>query len=74
MKDSLLEVTKWGVAHRTEQLQDFGDAVSKLVNREVKDGSIHDLGVQARKSAGWASDFAGEIAHLAKHQIAQLKK
>ena len=74
VKDSLLEVTKWGVAHRTEQLQDFGGAVSKLVNREVKDGSIHDLGVQARKGAGWASDFAGEIAHLAKHQIAQLKK
>ena len=40
VKDSLLEVTKWGVAHRTEQLQDFGGAVSKLVNREVKDGSI----------------------------------
>ena len=31
-------------------------------------------GRQARKGAGWASDFAGEIAHLAKHQIAQLKK
>ena len=61
VKDSLLEVTKWGVAHRSEQVSDFSGEVSKLASRTVED---LELGAKATKIKNAVSEFIGDVTHL----------
>lgn len=63
VKDSLLEVTKWGVAHRSEQISDFTSEVSKIASRTVKD---MELGPKATTAKNAVSDFVSEVSNLAK--------
>ncbi|PFG28738.1 polyprenol-phosphate-mannose synthase domain 1 [Corynebacterium renale] len=37
VKDSLFEVTKWGLKHRGQQIRDLGSEMSRLVGREIKE-------------------------------------
>ncbi|WP_284852413.1 polyprenol monophosphomannose synthase [Corynebacterium rhinophilum] len=74
VKDSLFEVTKWGVTHRAEQVKDFAGEMSKLADHEVKHGSVHNAGQKARNGVGWATNLANELGYLVKHQVGQLTK
>lgn len=74
VKDSLLEVTKWGMAHRMGQVKDFAGELSKLADHEVKYGAVHNAGQKARKGVGWATNLANELGYLVKHQVGQLTK
>ncbi|WP_306507217.1 polyprenol monophosphomannose synthase [Corynebacterium sp.] len=64
VKDSLLEVTKWGIAHRSEQLTDLTGEVSTLATRTVKD---MELGSKASKAKSEVIEFVEEMTSLAKH-------
>ena len=64
VKDSLLEVTKWGIAHRSEQLTDLTGEVSTLATRTVKD---MELGSKASKAKSEVIGFVEEMTSLAKH-------
>ena len=63
VKDSLLEVTKWGVAHRSEQVSDFTSEVSKITSRTVKD---MELGPKFSNAKTAVSDFVSEVSNLVK--------
>ena len=64
VKDSLLEVTKWGIAHRSEQLTDLTGEVSALATRTVRD---MELGSKAAKAKSEVIGFVEEMTSLAKH-------
>ncbi|GAA1474631.1 MULTISPECIES: polyprenol monophosphomannose synthase [Corynebacterium] len=63
VKDSLLEVTKWGVAHRSEQISDFTSEVSKIGSRTVKD---LELGPKVNTAKNAVADFVSEVSNLVK--------
>ncbi|QPK80178.1 polyprenol monophosphomannose synthase [Corynebacterium lizhenjunii] len=68
VKDSLLEVTKWGVAHRSEQAQELYKEVSGLVRRTVKDLDVEE---RAETAINGAKDFGAELSKLVKRQLKQ---
>ncbi|MDO5031604.1 polyprenol monophosphomannose synthase [Corynebacterium sp.] len=74
VKDSLLEVTKWGVAHRSEQAKDLAEGVSSFVAHEVKDGSLKKAKEQASSALAWTGDFLSEVKNLVEHKLKGNKK
>lgn len=63
VKDSLLEVTKWGIAHRKEQVKNLVQDFSPLVTKTIKD---QDLPGTAAQLSGFVSNFAADFGALAR--------
>lgn len=74
VKDSLLEVTKWGVAHRATQAKDFAEEMGKLAAHEAHTAGLDRLPARIRDRAAYARDFAGEMIFLGKHELEGLKR
>lgn len=73
VKDSLFEVTKWGLEHRAEQAKDIASEISRIASHELKEGKLQE-GRQALSSAGHtAKDVLEEISRLARHELKTLK-
>ena len=61
-------MTKWGVAHRSEQVSDFTSEVSKITSRTVKD---MELGSKAATAKNAVSDFVSEVSSLVKGMLSR---
>ncbi|WP_448855754.1 polyprenol monophosphomannose synthase [Corynebacterium camporealensis] len=70
VKDSLVEVTKWGVAHRAEQVSDLAEDVSALVTRQARTLGLDEKINKGAKEAGQA--FV-DVKNLVTKQIKVLK-
>lgn len=69
VKDSLLEVTKWGVAHRATQAKDFAEEMGKLAAHEAHTAGLDNVPSRIRDGAVFARDFAGEMLSLGKYEL-----
>lgn len=69
VKDSLLEVTKWGVAHRATQAKDFAEEMGKLAAHEAHTAGLDNVPSRIRDGAVFARDFAGEMFSLGKYEL-----
>ncbi|WIM68826.1 polyprenol monophosphomannose synthase [Corynebacterium breve] len=68
-KDSLVEVTKWGVTHRTDQFRDFASSMSKLITYEYKHSKLPGIPNRVREMADQASGMASEGLKLANYEV-----
>ena len=63
--DSLAEVTRWGIAHRTQQVRDFAASAGALGKHELRDSSLAKVPSRVAGAAGMVSavvrDFAAQI-------------
>ena len=63
--DSLAEVTRWGIAHRTQQVRDFAANAGELGKHELRDSSLAKVPSRVAGAAGMVSavvrDFAAQI-------------
>lgn len=73
VKDSLVEVTKWGIAHRREQLKDINHEVSSLVGYQVREWGIDKLPAKAARLWDGTVDAAAEFGKLAKYQLGEFR-
>ena len=64
VKDSLLEVTKWGIAHRTEQVKGFYEDMSHLVGGMVKQSDV-------KGKVNQVSSFAGGLVSDVKNLLSR---
>lgn len=66
VKDSLLEVTKWGVVHRTEQARELAGNVAGLAKHEASERGLTSLSGVASAGVTAASDAANSALRRAK--------
>lgn len=69
VKDSLAEVTKWGVDHRSQQAQDLFEEMSKLAAYEYRNSGLSNVGEKVKNAASGAKDFASEAVKLGSYEI-----
>lgn len=73
VKDSLFEVTKWGVAHRSEQAKDAYEDITPVLKRFVDDSGVKQVPSKVSDAASYVGDFADEVWKLAKHTINDMR-
>ena len=63
--DSLAEVTKWGVAHRSKQVRELGSAMASLATHELHESSLAQaparVSSSARKFSAVLKDFSTQV-------------
>lgn len=69
VKDSLMEVTKWGFEHRTTQVKDFASEIAKLTRYELSRSQYAGLGSRVRASAQRMGELAGEVNKLLAYEF-----
>lgn len=74
VKDSLFEVTKWGIAHRSEQAKDLAGEVSNIASYTYRHSSLPGLAGKLKEGFAWTGDFADEVQSLLKHQFGSKSK
>ena len=73
VKDSLFEVTKWGVEHRTKQAKDAVEDITPVVKKLVEDTGVTKVPSRLGAATSYASDLAGEVWKLAKHTVNDMR-
>lgn len=68
VKDSLVEVSKWGLAHRAEQAKELASEVSRMASHELKDGKLQEGKKAVSAASNNAKDFLGEVSRMARHE------
>ena len=66
VKDSLAEVTKWGVAHRRDQIEGYVNDFGAVGKRMIQD---LDLGTKVGKKKDYLAGFFGEMRKLVEHEL-----
>lgn len=74
VKDSLLEVTKWGIAHRTEQAKDFVEEMTQFTTKSAQHAGLPELPQKFGDVSGFVSELAGDVSHLGKREFNELRK
>ena len=65
--DSLAEVTRWGIAHRAQQVRNFAVSAGELGKHEFQDSSLAKLPSRV-------ADAAGTVSTVVRDFTAQLNK
>lgn len=73
VKDSLFEVTKWGLEHRTEQAKDAVEDVTPVVKKLVEDTGVTKVPSRLGEATSYVGDLAGEVWKLAKHTVNDMR-
>ena len=73
VKDSLFEVTKWGLEHRTEQAKDAVEDVTPVVKKLVKDTGVTKVPSRLGEAASYVGDLASEVWKLANHTVNDMR-
>lgn len=73
VKDSLFEVTKWGLEHRTEQAKDAVEDVTPVVKKLVEDTGVTKVPSRLGEATSYVGDLAGEVWKLAKHTVSDMR-
>lgn len=68
VKDSLVEVSKWGLAHRAEQAKELASEVSRMASHELKDGKLQEGKKAVSAASNNVKDFLGEVSRMARHE------
>ncbi|MGP5577147.1 polyprenol monophosphomannose synthase [Corynebacterium flavescens] len=68
VKDSLVEVSKWGLAHRAEQAKELASEVSRMATHELKDGKLQEGKKAVSVASNNMKDFLGEVSRMARHE------
>ena len=68
VKDSLVEVSKWGLAHRAEQAKELASEVSRMASHELKDGKLQEGKKAVSVASNNVKDFLGEVSRMARHE------
>lgn len=66
VKDSLFEVTKWGVNHRTNQVKGLAEDFGPIVKRSVADSPLADAPATLRRAAGKATQAVRDLGDTAR--------
>lgn len=66
VKDSLAEVTKWGVAHRRDQVEGYVNDFGAVGKRMIQD---LDLGTKVGEKKDYLVGFFGEMRKLVEHEL-----
>ena len=66
VKDSLFEVTKWGVNHRTIQVKGVAEDVGPIGKRSVADSPLADAPAALRRAAGKATQAVRDLGDTAR--------
>lgn len=66
VKDSLVEVTKWGIAHRREQAINLWEDSLPLLKRMISDAASSNKPREAREFLG---NLAGEVKRIIDHEV-----
>lgn len=74
VKDSLLEVTKWGAAHRAEQLRNLAAEAKAVASHSVKEAGASDLARKAGEARTFTADLADEAMRIGKHSIRDIRR
>lgn len=69
VKDSLVEVTKWGLEHRSEQAKDAVEDITPVVKRLVDDSGVTSIPAKLGEAASFVGDMAGEMWKIAKFTV-----
>ena len=69
VKDSLVEITKWGAAHRSQQAQDLYEEMSKLADYEYRHSPLSNAGSSVANGVEYLKNAAAEMAKLAKYEF-----
>ena len=70
VKDSLIEVSKWGVAHRSQQLRDAAEQFSSMSQRGLSDLAAQTT-PQLKRWARQAQQTAADFATMGQQQLMQ---
>lgn len=73
VKDSLFEVTKWGIEHRTQQAKDAVEDVTPVVKKLVEDTGVTKVPSRLGEATSYVGDLAGEVWKLAKHTVIDVR-
>ncbi|MDO5507833.1 MAG: polyprenol monophosphomannose synthase [Corynebacterium casei] len=73
VKDSLFEVTKWGLEHRTEQAKDAVEDVTPVVKKLVEDTGVTNVPSRLGEATSYVGDLASEVWKLAKHTVNDMR-
>lgn len=68
VKDSLVEVSKWGLAHRAEQAKELASEVSRMASHGLKDGKLQEGKKAVSAASNNVKDFLGEVSRMARHE------
>ncbi|MEX3514180.1 MULTISPECIES: polyprenol monophosphomannose synthase [unclassified Corynebacterium] len=74
VKDSLFEVTKWGVQHRAEQAGNVAHETGRIAQQTLKEIGAYDLPHKAGNKLRWLGNFGEELGNLAKHQWKAMRR
>lgn len=66
VKDSLFEVTKWGVNHRTNQVKGLAEDFGPIVKRSVAESPLADAPAALRRAAGKATQAVRDLGDTAR--------
>lgn len=69
VKDSLVEVTKWGVKHHGTQAVELTGELTKLARYELQRSPLAGLGGKAKNAKTFLADLAGEMGKLARYEL-----
>ena len=70
VKDSLLEVTKWGIAHRTEQVTNLWEDSAPLIKKTLQD---IEFGGKAREARVFVSNLREDATPLIKRMVSDIE-
>lgn len=69
VKDSLFEVTKWGVEHRSEQAKDAVEDITPVVARLVEDTGVTTVPSKIGNAATYVGNLTEELWKVAKFTV-----
>lgn len=68
VKDSLVEVTKWGVSHRATQVKDVAGELAALVDHELETAGVKKIPSRIASGAIYLRELSSELAKLGAHE------
>lgn len=71
-KDSLTEVTKWGVERRSRQISDFTGELARLGKYQVKELGVHKLPGKIAHAGKEFAEFGREMGKLGAYEAQRL--
>ncbi len=69
VKDSLVEVTKWGAQHHGSQATALASELGRLAAYEYRRSPLAGMGDKAKDAATFVSELAGELGKLTKYEL-----
>ncbi|AWB81914.1 polyprenol monophosphomannose synthase [Corynebacterium yudongzhengii] len=69
VKDSLFEVTRWGVEHRTNQAVDMAQELGRFASYEFEHSRLNGLGRRLGIRLRNLGKFGGEVVRMANYEV-----